>query len=232
MRILFLDTETNGLPKNRYAPYTMTEAWPKIVQIAWQVVDFHSTDPTTFPAPLYMSSFLITPNEGMVWDAGAEAIHGISEDQARREGVQIRSALALLINDAAECDVVVAHNVGFDKPILLAATVRVGLNPSWWPKHEICTMMATKNVCKIPSTSKYAKPEDPYKWPKLSEVWQTLYPTSELPTNLHNAAQDVAVLLTCFQELVRLGLLVLPVVPERRCRFTDFFRSVLAVLAV
>ncbi len=235
MRILFLDTETNGLPKNRYAPYTMTDAWPAIVQLAWQVVEFQTNatttaTATTTPPPLYASSFLIKPEAGMAWSTEAAAIHGITEDQARRTGVSIRAALAALINDAAECDIVVAHNLGFDKPTLLAATVRAGLNPRWWPKYEICTMLVTKDVCKIPSTSKYATAADPYKWPKLSEVWQTLYPTSELPTGLHNAAQDVAVLVTCFQELVRRGLLVLPAVPARRDRFTDFFRSVLAAL--
>jgi DNA polymerase-3 subunit epsilon len=227
MRILFLDTETNGLPKNRYAPYTMTEAWPTLVQIAWQVVDFPA-DPTIKPAPLYVSSFLVKPEAGMVWSTEAEAIHKITEQQARTVGVPVASILRSLINDAAECDLIVAHNLGFDKPTLLAATVRAGLNPRWWPKQELCTMLATIRVCKIPAT--WANAKDPYKWPKLSEVWQTLFPTSAIPEDLHNAAQDVAVLVTCFQELVARALLVLPEAPERRCRFTDFFRSVLAVL--
>lgn len=228
MRILFVDTETNGLPKNRYAPYTMTEAWPTIVQLAWQVVDFQINNPTSNPAPLYASSFLIKPEASMVWSKEAEAIHKITETRAKEEGIPIAAALRSLISDAAECDLIVAHNLGFDKPALLAATVRAGMNPRWWPTHELCTMLATIKVCKIPS--KYPKPSDPYKWPKLSEVWQTLFPTSELPEDLHNAAQDVAVLIKCFQELVARSLLVLPAVPERTCRFTDFFRSVLAVL--
>lgn len=224
MRILFVDTETNGLPKNRYAPYTMTDAWPAIVQIAWQVVDF--ADPAT-PVPLYASSFLIRPAVGQVWCKEAEAIHRISEAQATH-GVTATAALRSLIDDAAECDAIVAHNVGFDKPVLLAATVRAGLNPGWWPATEICTMRATIHVCKIPAP--WANPKDPYKWPKLAEVWQTLFPTLALPDNLHNAAQDVAVLVRCFQTLVQRNLLVLPVVPARSCRFTDFFRSVLAIL--
>jgi DNA polymerase-3 subunit epsilon len=229
MRILFIDTETNGLPKNRYAPYTMTDAWPMIVQIAWKVVEF-SMKPNTHPVPLYTSSFLIKPEKGMQWSAEAEAIHRITENQVARDGVTIEAALRSLINDAMECDVIVAHNIGFDKPTLLAATVRANLNPRWWPKREICTMLVTKDICKIPSTSKYATAADPYKWPKLAEVWKTLFPTSALPEDLHNAAQDVAALVTCFQALVDRDLLVLPSVPERPCRFTDFFRSVLAAL--
>jgi len=42
MRVLFLDTETNGLPQNRYAPYTMIGVWPSLCQIAWQVWDMDS----------------------------------------------------------------------------------------------------------------------------------------------------------------------------------------------
>ncbi len=225
MRILFLDTETNGLPQNRHAPYTMATAWPALVQVAWQVVDF--SVPAS-PVPVYTSSFLVQPEAGQVWNQESAAIHGFTEAAAKTEGVPAVAVLRSLINDAVECDIVVAHNLGFDKPVLLAATVRAGLNPRWWPKHEICTMLATIQVCKIPSTSKWAA-KDPYKWPKLAEVWQTLFPTSALPTNLHDARQDVAVLVTCFQELVARDLLVLPVVP-RRDRFTDFFRRVWEVL--
>lgn len=228
MRILFLDTETNGLPKNRYASYTVANVWPELVQVAWQVVDF--SVPAT-PVPLYTSSFLVKPEPGQVWNEESAAIHGFTESEAK-QGASAAAVLRSLINDASECDLVVAHNVGFDKPVLLAATVRAGLNPCWWPKHEICTMLGTKDVCKIPSTSKWATTADPYKWPKLAELWQILFPTSAIPENLHDARQDVAVLVTCFQELVRRNLLVLPILPRRRDRFADFFRRVLDVLVL
>jgi DNA polymerase III epsilon subunit-like protein len=226
MLILFLDTETNGLPKNRYASYTMTDAWPTLVQVAWQVMDFSVP---TKPVPIYSSSFLVQPEPGQIWNEESAAIHGFTEAQARH-GMPAVAVLRSLLNDAAECDIIVAHNVGFDKPVLLAATLRAGLSPRWWPKQEICTMLASKDVCKIPSSWKWAKATDPYKWPKLIELWQTLFPTSALPTNLHDARQDVAVLVTCVQELVRRGLLVLPDVPRRCDRFTDFFRRVLYTL--
>ena len=220
MRILFLDTETNGLPKNRYAPFTMTAAWPTLVQVAWEVWEFSDTQSYV---KLQQASFLIQP-EGE-WSEEAAAIHGITQAQAEA-GVSSRHALRILAEDAAECQMVVAHNLAFDKPVLLAATLRANLNPRWWPLHELCTMKATKEICKIPSTSKWAA-EDPYKWPRLSELWTTLWPTRPVPTNLHNAAEDVAVLVTCFQELLRRNLLVLPI-PE--CRFVSFFRDVLAAL--
>ena len=39
MNLLFIDAETNGLPKNRFAPYTLTDNWPEIIQLSWQIVD-------------------------------------------------------------------------------------------------------------------------------------------------------------------------------------------------
>lgn len=227
MRVLFLDTETNGLPKNRYAPPSMTGAWPSVAQVAWQVWDMSLNKS---PVKLYDSCSFVQPAPGQVWDAESAAIHGISEEQARRQGNQIAHVLSSLTGDAAECDVVVAHNLAFDKNVLWAASYHIGVDPlTWWPKREVCTMLETVAICKIPSTSKYATAKDPYKWPKLAEVWTTLFPAVPVPTGLHDARQDVTVLATCFQALLERRLLVLP---DRgyTCRFTDFFRDTLAAL--
>ncbi len=234
MYILFLDTETNGLPKNRYAPYTMKGAWPSLAQVAWEVWDVSADGGSGSPCALvYAASFLVKPAAGEAWDTAAAAIHGISEARARAEGVESAAVLQSLASDASECVAVVAHNLAFDRPVLWAAAHRVGMKPAdWWPAHDICTMLVTKDVCRIPSTSKWATPADPYKWPKLAEVWQTLFPTSALPANLHNATQDVRVLVQCFLELMRRRLVALPDgVRDRPCAFLDFCRSVLAALA-
>lgn len=90
-------------------------------------------------------------------------------------------------------------------------------------------MLETVAICKIPA--KYPKPHDPYKWPKLAEVWATLFPSEPVPTGLHNARQDVAVMVACFHTLLERRLLVLEEGLRRSCRFTDFFRDVLAALA-
>ena len=230
MRVLFLDTETNGLPKNRYAPYTMSGAWPTLTQVAWEVWDIQEMGGALISA----ASFLIKPEAGEVWDTAAAAIHGISEDRAMKEGVAVGAVLRSLAGDGSDCVLVVAHNLAFDKPVLWSAAHRLGMGcpgDSWWPRHEICTMLAAKDVCRIPSTSKWATKADPYKWPKLAEVWGSLFPTTTLPENLHNAAQDVRVLVQCFRELLRRRLVALPVAEERPCRFLDFCRSILAALA-
>jgi DNA polymerase-3 subunit epsilon len=231
MRILFLDTETNGLPINRHAPYTDVANWPAIIQIAWQVWDT-SPDSTRPPVPLQIVSMILKPASDLVWNAESEAIHRISRETAERVGVPARNAIKLLSADAKECDLVVIHNLAFDKPVLFAAAIRAGLEKPerWWPRQELCFMLATKPICRIPSTSKYATPADPYKWPRLSEVWAYLFPDQSAPTDLHDAGADVTCLVNCFHELHRRRLVRLVV--EERCgdRFVDLFRRVLFAL--
>jgi DNA polymerase III epsilon subunit-like protein len=228
MRVLFLDTETNGLPKNRYAPPKMVEAWPAVAQLAWQVWDISMGK---VPVKLYDSCFFVKPRDGEVWDKEAAAVHGITEAQAKEQGYSIAHVLSSLTGDAAECDVAVAHNMAFDKNVLWAASYRIGVDPrTWWPEKEVCTMLETVAICKIPS--KYPKPHDPYKWPRLPEVWTTLFPATPVPSGLHNARQDVAVMVSCFHALLERRLLVLEDKGFlKSCRFTDFFRDVLAILA-
>jgi hypothetical protein len=94
-------------------------------------------------------------------------------------------------------------------------------------------MLETVAFCKIPSTSKFATAKDPYKWPKLAEVWQTLYPTSPVPANLHNARNDVALLVSCFRELVQRRIITLPSPSAMRGmeeRAVDFLRRMFSIL--
>ncbi len=36
---LFFDTETTGLPRNYKAPVSDSNNWPRMVQIAWRLMD-------------------------------------------------------------------------------------------------------------------------------------------------------------------------------------------------
>jgi DNA polymerase-3 subunit epsilon len=224
MRILFLDTETNCLPKNRYAPYTYPGAWPAVVQIAWQVWDMIEQEASVC---IQSASFLVKPAEDLVWDKESEAIHGISRKVAET-GVDPQQVLTHLVADARGADMILIHNLAFDKPVVWAFSHRLGVDPAkWWPKHEMCTMLETVGICKIPSTSKYATEKDPYKWPKLEELYKILFPTRSIPTNLHDARRDVDCLVACVDELQRRRLVRLPLVPTRADSFVDGFRRVL-----
>ena len=198
MRILFFDTETNGLPRDRKSLTQDTRAWPHVVQIAWQLWEY-SADAATL---VNKTTHIIKPDESLAWDQGSAAIHGISRERALAEGAPGISVLDEFKAIASTVNVLVAHNIAFDKPVLRASYYRI--NPSedfdWWPGVEYCTMEGSKMLCKLPT--RYAKPGDPYKYPKLSELVSYLHGSSD-GYAFHSADADVECLRVCFDELVR-----------------------------
>ena len=202
MRILFFDTETNGLPKNRYAAISNLENWPRIIQIAWQVWDLSEKDFTRHTQMCY----LVKPGEDIKWDEGSAKIHGISQQTATEKGVPGNDVFKEFAETARSCDLVVAHNIGFDKPIVIAECFRTykHTDVSWWPRNEYCTCDNTTALCKLPS--KFPKPTDPYKKPRLSELHTYLFGNPG-DYDAHSADGDVQSLVNCFQELLRLRVL-------------------------
>lgn len=203
MNILFFDTETNGLPKERNALSHDHAKWPHIVHLAWQIWTYSDAGAgEASPVLVCKKSVLIRPEETLVWNAESEAIHGISKERALAEGKPVNTVLEEFRADAATCHVLIAHNIAFDKPVLRASYYRMDPSESfvWWPPTEYCTMENTKRLCKLPS--KFAKPSDPYKYPRLVEL-QTYLHGSAGDFDFHTADGDVSCLVSCFQELVR-----------------------------
>ncbi len=206
MRLLFFDTETNGLPWNRHGTYKNTENWPRILQIAWQVWNVQSG---TKPVCIQKVNAYSKPEPDLKWDAESAKIHGLTLQLLETKGKPVKEILHRFANDCKEVDIIIAHNLKFDKMALWAAYVRMDMEPThFWPSHELCTMNATIQICKIPG--KNPTPEDPYKWPRLSEVYQFLFPGKPLPQNLHDANEDVNLLIVCTRELVQRRLVPLP----------------------
>ena len=201
MKLLFIDTETNGLPANRFAPFTSHTLWPHIIQISWQLVDSK-----TWEVLSEYDSF-IKPRAP--WSKDAERVHQIPETIAERFGKDpyiVFQELALVIKS---CDVVISHNILFDKTVILSEIQRLKetgaqLEPwSFWgpSKQEICTMNKSRKYCAI----KFPNSED-YKYPKLNELYMRLfnkvYDTSE--GSLHNSKHDVSCLVECVKKMVLL----------------------------
>jgi len=193
MRILFFDTETNGLPKR---PAVTAADYPSIVQLAWQLWDSNKTTQTL----ISKHSHIIKPPPSTVWNLESQQFHTITQQQALDDGEHCSDVLHLLRDDLLMTDMIVAHNLTFDVQVLNAEAERRGIPPLLWPARSLCTMKASKDFCKLPSTSSYHT--DPYKYPKLSELYAILFRGSE-GIVFHNAAYDVEATQKCFHELVR-----------------------------
>jgi len=190
-RVLFFDTETTGLPKDKYvgAEYEKNN-WPDLVSISWQ---FYYGDELK-----RKESFIVQP-DGWVISEEVSKIHGITQEMANDKGETLGHVLGLFRLDLEYCDMLVAHNIDFDKNVLLNAYKwRLNMNTSFWPhKKEFCTAQNSKADLKLPSRQKVPNPKDPYKMPRLDELYEATF-GEPAPSNSHSSERDVEVLQKIF----------------------------------
>ena len=184
---LFFDTETTGVPANYKAPYTNTDNWPRIVQIAFIL----ASDDLQI---LAKDQFIIRPN-GFDIPKGASDVHGISTEKAHEQGKELAIVVPGIYHMAiANKATIVCHNYDFDSRILAAEMVRVGnINVDRFMQlPKICTKLASVDLCKIQGA--YG-----YKWPKLQELHQHIFAREF--DNAHDAMGDIVATFDCFKEL-------------------------------
>jgi len=201
MKLLFIDSETNGLPQSRYAAYTEPSMWPHIIQLSWQIIESDTWE------LLHEEDVFLKPRAP--WSVEAERIHQIPEAIAARFGKDPAEVLARFHNDLHKCDIVLGHNLSFDKTAILAEAQRLyeagksGSATTFWKRgiKELCTMVLTKQFCNI----KFKDSED-LKFPRLAELYAKLF-NKEYDisgADLHNAKHDVSCLVLCVQTLSRM----------------------------
>jgi DNA polymerase III epsilon subunit-like protein len=214
LRILLLDTETNGLPLGRQIPASEWRSYPAILQLSWAIYTIDTGRQIGLPESKRDIGIALHPS--IPWNADAAAVHGLTEFEGRR-GTPAAEALGDFAAALAGVDVVIAHNLAFDKAVIRAAgyaeadrggpaTLR-----SLWPRSigELCTMRATRDLVQIPSP--YYGPESGrWKAPKLNELYAWLYGhTYDVSGGvMHNAKADTHCLAQCVAALLRRGLLV------------------------
>jgi DNA polymerase-3 subunit alpha len=138
MRILFIDTETNGLPASRWAKEMDWKLWPEIIQISWEIWEVNTG---AEPRIVKSEDYLLKQDPAIKWSSVAESFHKISFDLCQKQGVDWEPVLVKFQDDLATCDGLAAHNLDFDRKIIRAAIWRVGRVP--WIEGailEICTM--------------------------------------------------------------------------------------------
>lgn len=194
--ILVLDCETTGLPKDYQAPVTDLDNWPRVVQIAWATFENDGRE-------IESHNFIIRPH-GFIIPPEATAKHGITQEMAMEVGSELPDVLVPLKDYLAQVDFVVAHNIDFDASVLGAEYLRYAVSNPFDGKRLICTMKESTEYCAIGSGR-----NGQYKWPKLSELFATLFPGEEILKE-HDAGNDVATCARCFFKLVELGVIVIP----------------------
>lgn len=203
---LFIDLETTGLPQQRienkrklFYPYKRIEKYDssRIVQFSFLLYDNDGK-------MLSMHDHIIKPN-GFVVPPESTKFHHITNEQAINEGIELCNVFDEFENILDKSELMIMHNVWFDKSVLLSEAYRMGRNDlvnKIWTIDNFCTMRRTKSICKLPSQY-----YDGYKNPKLSELHDFLFREKVNPAILHNSLNDAKITAKCFFKLLKKGLI-------------------------
>ena len=214
-RILIFDVETSGLmPRADYTkPPPPVEAYPYILQISFVIYDLTNWRVER----MYNTYIRVAPSVEI--SPFITELTGITREKCDN-GVPIVEALTEFYNEYRKSDMIVAHNIDFDKAMITLEMQRnaesmVSVCPHYscvfsemynkLNNVEIyCTMKSGKNLCnimvkpanKIDATTGAEIESKTYKkFPKLSELHEFLF--NETPKNLHDSMVDTIVCLRC-----------------------------------
>ena len=107
MRILIFDTETSGLDPQ----------WNVILQLSYQIVDSDS-----WSIHKTVNHYFSWPENKARVSQGAIDVNGLTEEVLASKKLSNRkSALEEFVADKDSCDLLVAHNLEFDKKFIIAS---------------------------------------------------------------------------------------------------------------
>ena len=195
MRVIVFDTETTGLPTERNASYQDTDKWPHVVQLSFIVYNTKKCEVEV------CHDYIIQLKDGVTISPDSQAIHGITPEKCKKKGIPISMALTEFGEYVSKADLLVAHNLSFDKKVLLASYTREKMIQPFFDKGNVkpgfCTMLRTVDFPVV--IAKNAKGEYYNKFPKLVELHEHLF--GNKPKGLHNSMADVIICLRCYMKL-------------------------------
>lgn len=180
--ILFFDTETTGFVQDRL-PIDHPDQ-PYVVQLAAELTEDDGE-------PVAGFSFIIDPGIGEITiPARAAEVHGITDERAAQLGVSASFALSAFTHLYQRSNLVVAHNIKFDRAVIETAIARHYRKMMPLRKPLFCTMEAASPIIKLPPTEKMiAAGFDKPKPPKLEECIRHFF--DEELDGAHDAMIDV-----------------------------------------
>ncbi len=184
--MLFVDTETSGIPKDWTKPYATEDNWPYIVQIAWIVFSEDAKEVKTQNHYIKADDFTISEV--------SKSIHGITEEFLQEHGKERKTVMQLLHDDLEMYQpMVVSHFAQLDFHMLGLGFYRAGLNNPVLGLPTFCTMSHTKNFVLSPHQRAL----------RLGELYQRLF---ALPLeHQHDALVDARATAACYFKMLEIG---------------------------
>lgn len=186
MNTIILDTETSGLPITKkfgeYYDPIISKYYDnsRVIEIGYIVYSPNKTE-------LFRRSFLIKPKNFTITN---HDIHGITNNLANKEGIDIIDALEILECDISDVTLMVAHNINFDFNVLLSECYRNNnfrLADKLKSLNKECTMLMGQ---------KYLKQK---KYPSLKNLYLHFNGNKDANTlKCHRALDDTLMCANCY----------------------------------
>ena len=193
MKILVFDTETNGLPVGKNPSFYDCEKWPYIVQMSYILFD------TELNKILTEHDWIIKVPD--IVEIKNDHIHGISKQKSNIEGIDIKYALEYFDICLNNCDMIVGHNIQFDKKMIIIENIRLGRTSAFKfiKPQQYCTMINGTKICNLQIENKKNSNSSHLKYPTQSELHYNLFNT--LPKGVHNSFIDILICMRCFYKM-------------------------------
>lgn len=183
-RVIALDVETSGLPERK----SFDEYFPPEEIVHYDRCRILSI---AMVSDYYCKYSIIHPSGTFDIDPVAQKLHGISASKATSVGISLQDFFSHdLIQTLKKSDIILGHNVLFDKNILLSELVRNDMNEvhdlliqkTWY-----CTMKNGKEILRLEKN------------PRLSQLYQILFQKDN--PDAHHALGDARAALECHHRL-------------------------------
>ena len=184
--LLFVDTETSGLPADWRRPYAEPGAWPHVAQLAWLVY-------TTAGELLKTENHYIRPSDYDLTPASTQ-IHGLTRAFLQQRGQPRPTVMQRLHDDLLLYKpLVIGHFIELDYHMVGVSFLRSGLDNALLGLPTFCTMRLTERFWQ-PMRQQYLR---------LTELYQRQFGRPQ--PQAHDALADAQATAACFFELRRTG---------------------------
>lgn len=228
VKVLVFDTETTNIPpllpgqnwneRNDYGKKLLDHkhidlwqevlhSWPHIIQFSY--IFYDSENPKD--AKIFNKYIDITNDDKIIISEGSMAIHHITKEKIAgmpsSQKTSIKNALHEFLEDIKNADILVGHNVEFDRKMIVAELLHISEDVSMIMDDSkfACTMIDTTEICKLQIKIDYKdkrtgelKSFYKIKSPKLTEAYKHYFGYEPNPESLHDAIADVILCLRIF----------------------------------
>lgn len=179
--LMVLDTETTGLPSSKNPQELDKFNNARLIELGYIIFDKTGKNIKKYDDLVKPNNFVITNT----------FIHGITHENAVKNGKDINQVLDQLTQDLKSVDGIICHNISFDMAIILSEAYRLN-------KLELIQLINQKlHLCSMAIGKKFMKND---KNPKLIELYKFLFNKDFIQD--HRALSDCDACLDCFLSMI------------------------------